>query len=85
VYVYRLYVDGHEEMIRAVRLRGVNARSLKDILFAGDDRATLNYVETGGAGSTGVTVVAPSVLIDDLEMVKAEENLPKLPIAPPPM
>jgi predicted Zn-dependent protease len=85
LHVYRLYVDGHEEMIRAVQLRGVNARSLKDILFAGDDRATLNYVEAGGAGSTGVTVVAPSVLIDDLEMVKAEENLPKLPIAPPPM
>jgi TldD protein len=84
LYVYRLYVDGHEEIIRAVRLRSVNARSLKDILLAGDDRAQLDYVENGPGGSTGVTVVAPSVLIDDLEFVKVDENLPKLPVAPPP-
>ena len=28
LYIYRVYVDGHEEMIRGVRLRSVNARSL---------------------------------------------------------
>ena len=36
LYVYRLYPDGHEELIRGVRLRGLNARSLKDILAAGE-------------------------------------------------
>jgi hypothetical protein len=30
-------------------------------------------------------VVAPSILIDDLELVKMEDELPKLPIAPSPM
>jgi hypothetical protein len=29
-------------------------------------------------------VVAPSILIDDLEMHPAEEELPKLPIVPAP-
>jgi len=81
VYVYRLYVDGHEQMIRGVRLRGVNARSLKDILLAGDDSATLDYIE----GSADVTVVAPSVLVDDLELEKVTDTLPKLPIAPSPL
>ncbi|MDP9171266.1 MAG: metallopeptidase TldD-related protein [Acidobacteriota bacterium] len=92
LYVYRLYVDGHEELIRGVRLRGLNARSLKDILAAGDDSVTFNYLENGvqfallgyGASSAEVSVVAPSVLIDDLELTKIDDELQKLPIAPPP-
>ncbi len=80
-------------MIRGVKLRGVNARSLKDILAAGNDENRLDYLENGatfaqvgGGGYTAeVSVVAPSVLIDDLELTKMEDELPKLPVAPSPM
>jgi hypothetical protein len=82
LYVYKLYADGREEMIRGVRLRSVDARSLKDILLAGDDRAELDYEE---GGTANVAVVAPSVLIDDLELEKVTDTLPKLPVAPPPL
>ncbi len=82
LYIYRLYTDGHEQMIRGVRLRSVNARSMKDILLAGDDAATLDYLE---GGSAEVTVVAPSVLIDDLELEKVTDTLPKLPVAASPL
>lgn len=93
LYIYKLYTDGREEMIRGVKLRGVNARSLKDILAAGNDENRLDYLENGatfaqvgGGGYTAeVTVVAPSVLIDDLELTKMEDELPKLPVAPSPM
>jgi predicted Zn-dependent protease len=81
LYVYRIYADGHEEMIRGVRLRNVDTRSLKDILSAGDDSARLDYEE---GGTADVTVIAPSVLIDDLELEKVSDTLPKLPIAPSP-
>jgi TldD protein len=92
LYIYKLYADGHEEMIRGVKLRGVNARSLKDILAAGDDNNRLDYLENGatfaqvgGGGYTSeVSVIAPSILIDDLELTKMEDELPKLPIAPSP-
>jgi hypothetical protein len=92
LHVYRLYPDGHEELIRGVRLHGLNARSLKDILAAGDDSVTFNYLENGepfallgyGQSSAEVSVVAPSVLIDDLELTKVDDELPRLPIAPPP-
>jgi len=92
LHVYKLYTDGHEELIRGVRLHGLNARSLKDILAAGDDNVTFNYLENGapfallglGSSAAEVTVVAPSVLIDDLELTKIDDELPKLPIAPPP-
>jgi hypothetical protein len=93
LYVYRLYVDGHEELVRGERFRGINARSLKDILAAGDDTQTLNYLDNGapfallgfGSSSAQVTVTAPSVLIDDMELTKADDELPKLPIVPSPM
>jgi hypothetical protein len=93
LYVYRLFTDGHEEMIRGVKLRGVNARSLKDILAAGNDPYTFNYLENGapfallgfGGSSAEVSIVAPSVLIDDLEMTKVDDVLPKLPVVPSPL
>lgn len=92
LYAYRLYPDGHEELVRGERFRGVNARSLKDILAAGDDSTTFNYLDNGapfallgyGSGAAEVSVVAPSVLIDDLELTKVDDELPKLPIVPSP-
>jgi len=93
LYAYRLYVDGHEELVRGQRFRGINARSLKDILAAGNDSVTFNYLENGapfallgfGGSSAQVSIVAPSVLIDDLEMVKVDDELPKLPIVASPL
>ena len=91
LYAYRLYTDGHEELVRGERFRGINARSLKDILAAGDDNVRFDYLENGapfallglGSSSAEVTVVAPSVLIDDLELTKDERDA-KLPIVPSP-
>jgi TldD protein len=92
LYAYRLYPDGREELVRGERFKGVNARSLKDILAAGDDSVTFNYLDNGapfallgyGSGAAEVTVVAPSVLVDDLELSKVDDELPKLPIVPSP-
>jgi TldD protein len=93
LYAYRLYLDGHEELVRGERFKGINARSLKDILAAGNDPYTFNYLENGapfallgfGGSSAEVSIVAPSVLIDDLEMTKVDDVLPKLPVVPSPL
>ncbi|MDQ6701509.1 MAG: metallopeptidase TldD-related protein [Acidobacteriota bacterium] len=90
--VYRVYLDGREELVRGLRFRGFNARSLKDILAVGDDANLFDYLENGipfalmGAGSSMAesTVIAPSILVDDLELLKIEDEQPKLPIVPPP-
>jgi TldD protein len=92
LYVYRLYPDGHEELVRGMRFRSMNARTLKDILAAGDDSVTFNYLDNGapfallgyGNGAAEVSVVAPSLLIDDLEMSKVDDEQPKLPLVPSP-
>jgi hypothetical protein len=59
---------------------------------SGDDVNVFNYLENGqlfalaGAGSetAETSVVAPSLLIDDLELVRMEDEQPKLPLVPAP-
>jgi hypothetical protein len=90
--VYKVFPDGREELVRALRFRGLNARSLKDILAAGNDTAVFEFMDNpapfalvGGAGfSTEAAVIAPSILVDDLEMHPLEDELPKLPVVPAP-
>ena len=92
VLVYKIYVDGHEELVRGMRFRGFNVRSLKDILAAGDDAAVFEFMDNtmpfaliGGTGFTAeASVIAPSILIDDLELHPVEDELPKLPVVSPP-
>jgi predicted Zn-dependent protease len=92
ILVYKLFADGHEELVRGLRFRGFNARSLKDILAAGDDSNLFEYMENGvpfammggGGFTTEACVVAPSILIDDLELHPNDEELPKLPIVSAP-
>jgi TldD protein len=92
VLAYRIYPDGREELIRGVRFGGLNARSMKDIVAAGDDDTVFEFLDNSapfalmGAGgyASEACVVAPSILIDDLELHKIDEELPKLPIVPAP-
>jgi hypothetical protein len=92
VLVYRVYTDGREELVRGLRFRGLTARSLKDIVAASDESQVFDFLDNtapfalmGGANFVAETsIIAPSILIDDLEMEKAQEQLPKPPIVPPP-
>jgi hypothetical protein len=92
ILVYRLFPDGHDELVRALRFRGLNVRSLKDILAAGNDSAEFEFMDNaapfaliGGSGFTAeAVVIAPSILIDDLELHPMEDEQPKLPLVPAP-
>lgn len=92
VLAYRVYTDGREELVRGLSFRGLDARSLKDILSAGDDNKVFEFLNNdaplaliGGARFVAETsVIAPSVLVDDLDLRPIAEELPKLPIVPPP-
>ena len=91
--VYKVFPDGREELVRGLRFRGFNAKSLRDILMAGDDATVFDFLDStfpfaAIAGQTGYTteacIVAPSILIDDLELHPVEDPLPKLPVVPAP-
>lgn len=92
ILVYKVFPDGHEELVRGLRFRGFNARSLKDILAAGNDSAAFDYMDNPAPfslmGASSYTaeacVVAPSILVDDLELHPVEEEQPKLPVVSAP-
>ncbi|MGE5568741.1 MAG: metallopeptidase TldD-related protein [Rhodospirillales bacterium] len=93
ILAYRVYPDGREELVRGLRFRGLTARSLKDIIAASDETHVFDFLDNtapfalmGGANFVSETsIIAPSILIDDLEMEAAQEQLPKPPIVPPPL
>jgi hypothetical protein len=84
ILVYRIYPDGREELVRGLRFRNADVRSLRDILAAGDDSQVFEFLNQGTGFTAETCVVAPSILIDDLELYPAEQESPKPPIVPAP-
>ncbi|MDP2996462.1 MAG: metallopeptidase TldD-related protein [Bryobacterales bacterium] len=90
--VWRVSLDGKEELVRGLRFRGLNTRSLKDLVAASDQMHVFEYLENGaplammdaGGYMAGVSVIAPSILIDDADLELPREDRPKLPVVPPP-
>lgn len=91
---FRVYPDGREEAIRGVRFRGLNVRQLRDIVAAGNDAEPMEYLLNAaplalmGAGGyvVGASVVCPSLLFDEVDMERPQEERPRPPVvAPPPL
>jgi hypothetical protein len=76
-----------------MRFHGINIRSLKDILAAGDDNTVFEFMDSpapfamiGGGGFTAeACVVAPSVIVDDLELQPADDEQPRPPLVTAPL
>jgi len=98
--VYRVYVaDGREEPVRGGVIEGLTLRSIRNMLGIGNDAAVYTYVQTPAEGFLGTamgafgsaqnglpsTVVAPSLLLDDVEIRGFHGEPRRLPIvsAPP--
>ena len=89
---YRLYPDGREELVRGLRFREFSAKNLRDIIAASDRPYVLNYVNNGnsinhadaGLDATTSSVICPSLLFEDVDLARAENEPNKAPIVPPP-
>jgi TldD protein len=89
--VYRVYPDGKEELVRGLRLRGLSVRTLKDIVAVSEESYVFHYLNTlapmsmPGTGYVAPTsVIAPALLLEDVELERPQEDIPKLPVVPPP-
>ncbi|MGB2589681.1 MAG: metallopeptidase TldD-related protein [Candidatus Acidiferrum sp.] len=97
--VYKVYPDdGHEEMIRGSRIIGLNSRMLRNLGGIGNDDYVYNYMQSQISGFAGTalgafgsaqsglpaSVVAPSLLFEDLEVRGARGEPKRLPLLPPP-
>ena len=72
--IYKIYVaDGREELIRGASTGELTVKQLKaQIIAVGNDSYVLNRAGGGGYGGGGISasIVAPSVLIEELELKK---------------
>jgi TldD protein len=90
--VYRVYPDGREELIRGLQLRGVSIRSLRDISAASSESYVFHFLNNlapfAAMGAGGFvapsSVVAPSLLFEDLELARPQEDRPNAPVVPAP-
>jgi len=92
--VYKIYPeDGREEVIRGARIIGVNSRSLRNLAGVGNDNFVYNYMQSQIAGFSGTalgafgsaqgglpaSLVAPSLLFEELEVRGARGEPKRLP------
>jgi len=90
--IYRLYPDGREELVRGLEFNDLDSRTLRDIVAAGDQSYRLDYMANTaplsmvGAASfvSANTVIAPSILLEEAELEPVDDELPTLPVTPPP-
>jgi TldD protein len=97
--VYRVYPEtGREEMIRGSRIIGLNPRALRNLAGIGNDSFAFNYMQSQINGFAGTalgafgsaqgglpaSVVAPSLLFEELEVRGARGEAKRLPLLPPP-
>jgi len=99
--VYKIYPsDGHEEIVRGARISGFSPRMLRNIEGIGNDSMAFNYMQNQTAGVSGTalaafgtaqnglpaSVVAPSLLFEEVEVRGARGEPKHLPLLPePPM
>lgn len=78
--LYRIYGDGHEELVRGAVFSELDTRALRSNLIAvGNDPLVSNR-----SGGVPTTVICPSLLFDELEVKRADTSKDKLPDYPAP-
>jgi len=99
--VYKVYsADGREEIVRGARISGFSPRMLRNIEAIGNDDFVFNYMQNETAGVAGTSlaafgtaqnglpasIVAPSLLFEEVEVRGARGEPKRLPLLPePPM
>ncbi|MBV8553759.1 MAG: hypothetical protein JOY54_20865 [Acidobacteriaceae bacterium] len=89
---YRVYPDGHEELVRGLRFKEFSAKDLRDVEAASDQSYVLNYESNGtafniadaGSDITLSSVICPSLLFDSIDLSRVDTEGTKAPTVPPP-
>jgi predicted Zn-dependent protease len=80
--------DGREEPVRGLLLGTVSHTAFRDLVAASRERTLLTYGASAGfaaAGVTMVSVIAPSLIFEELDIQRNKEPLQKRPIVPSPI
>jgi hypothetical protein len=92
--IVKVAPDGTEEVVRGMRFGALTPNLFKDVVGASEERELLTY--RGGAtvplasGSLGarqvsVSVIAPNLIVDDLELQRMRDVAQKPPVVASPL
>jgi hypothetical protein len=73
--------EGHEQTVRGVRLTDVPPAAFRDILEASSELTLYTYRTNGGP----VSLIAPALLFEEIEIEEARDILQKPPVVPSPL
>ena len=82
--VYRIYLDGHEELVRGVDLIGTPLSSFNKILAADNQSAAFNGTCGAESGPVPVSAGGPGLLVSQVEVQKKPKSPERSPILAPP-
>jgi predicted Zn-dependent protease len=95
--VYKVFPDGHEELVRGIEISEMAPATFKDIIAVGDKPAVFSdefMPRVGALFSLGVSAspnlpvvscVVPSLLFDEVSLAKNEGPYPNPPVSPSPL
>ncbi len=95
--VYKLYPDGHEELVQGVEISEMTAATFKDVVAVGDTPIVFtdefvprlgSLFSMGASASSDVPVVSyvvPSMLFDEVSLAKSRGPFPNPPASPSPL
>jgi hypothetical protein len=91
VLAYKVFPDGHEELIRGVQFFGLNAAAFRDIVAASKQQNILTVrfqprnqmpmMSMAEENFTPVTLAVPSLLFEEATMRKIRAETPNPPVA----
>ena len=74
--------NGKEELVRGLRLTGAAAAAFRDLLDASRERTLYNFRATS---VDAISVIAPNIIFEELELQQTREISQKPPIVPSPL
>jgi predicted Zn-dependent protease len=80
--IVKVTLDGKETPVRGMRFGTVSPMAFRDLAEASKERAAFSY--RSGATST-VSVIAPSLIFEELEIQRVRDILQKPPVVPSPL
>ena len=85
ILVYRVWADGRpDELLRGADVVGTPLASLSKIMAADDDYRTFNGFCGAESGFVPVSATSPSLLVQQIEIERAEKDNDKPPVLPVP-
>jgi hypothetical protein len=82
--LYKLTLDGKEQLVRGATIAQLSVRALREILATGNRSWVYGFAAPSNGFAIPTSVVAPSLLFEDIEVKKRSEPNKRPPLIPRP-